>query len=477
MRARLDGLRQGRAAGAATLEYVSAVAIAAMFVGAIVVTSSGLRMEAIAERAICSVKAILGGSGCSATDGSQPPANPPLDPKPKRCKITEHSEKVNSEIKIAFINIGENAGFIEATYSDGTVTYTATDGAEVGVTGGLGGKLDIGKLERGAKVDFGAGLKFDYGSTWVFKNADEAKAMREQLDKYLMEQEMLRHDSSGGYAIGLLIKGATDPPKPPRQQVSTFEVSVDVGAKVGLSLPWDPDPNSESGIPNLTLAEAGLKFGGSGKWTQIVDTETGTTTWTTAGEVFGQINGQGGPLAGELRAVLGSSMSITRDKDDQITKVTLVTTREGKATGTVNSGQKDLGGNVSDSNSAAVVTVTTTTLEVTTDAQRDLVNAWLAAQANDPDGAVSAETYYPDRLVPGDAFQNMMYTNATVSNVEYSNVTDKQGFAAEVKIGVAFGIDLSLETTDSRATDATYLDVPGQQSTRLPVAFDDCIAK
>lgn len=477
MRARLKSLGRHGTEGAATLEYAAAVALAALFVGAIVVTFSGLRIEAIAERAICSVKAILGGSGCSATQGNQPPTTPPLDPKPEKCKITEHSEKVNSEIKIAFIKIGENAGFIETTYSDGTVTYTATDGAEVGLTGGFGGKLDIGKLERGVKVDFGAGVTFEYGSTWVFKNADEAEEMREQLDKYLVEQETLRHDTSGGYAIYLAIRGATDPPKPPSQQVSTFEVEIEAGAKVGLSLPWDPDPDSESGVPNLTLAEAGLKFGGSGKWTQIVDNRAGTTTWTTGGEVFGQLGAQAGPVAGELKGVLGSSMSITRDKDDQITKVTLVTTREGRATGTLNSGQSDLGGNVSDSNSASVVTVTTTTLRVTTDDQRALVNDWLDAQADDPDGAVSPQTYYPDRLVPGDAFQNLMYTNATVSNVEYSNVSDKQGFAAEVKIGVAFGVDLSLETTDSRATDATYLDVPGPDGTRLPVRFEDCIAE
>jgi hypothetical protein len=477
MRARLGSLRRNRAAGAATIEYLAAVALAAVIVGAIVVTLSGLRIEVIAERAICSVKAVLSSGSCSAAEGSQQPTTPPMDPKPKKCKITEHSEKVNSEIKIAFIKFGENAGFIETSYSDGTVTYTATDGAEIGVTGGFGGKLDIGKLERGAKVDFGAGLKFDYGGTWVFKDAEEAEDMREQLDRYLMEQEMLRHDTSGGYAIGLVIRGATDPPKPPTQQVSTFEVSIDASAKVGLSLPWGPDPKSESGVPNLTLAEAGLKFGGSGKWTQIVDTTAGTTTWTTGGEVFGQVNGQVGPLAGELKSVLGSSMSITRNEDDQITRVTLVTTREGKATSTVNSGQQDLGGNVSDSDSASVVTVTTTTLLVTNDEQRALVDAWLAAQANDPEGAVSPQTYYPDRLVPSDQFQNLMYANATVSNVEYSNVTDKQGFAAEVKIGVAFGIDLSLETTDSRATDATYLDVPGQDGTRVPVQFDDCIAE
>src|SRR5829696_5065177 len=149
MRARLRSLGLRGADGAATLEYAAAIAVAGLFVGAVVVTFSGLRIEAIAERAICSVKAILGGSRCSVTQGNQPPTAPPLDPKPKKCKITEHSEKVNSEIKIAFIKIGENAGFIETTYTDGTVTYT--DGAEVGLTGGFGGKLDIGKLERGVQ--------------------------------------------------------------------------------------------------------------------------------------------------------------------------------------------------------------------------------------------------------------------------------------------------------------------------------------
>jgi hypothetical protein len=477
MRGRLARLRGSSAAGAGTLEYVSAVAIASVLVGALVVALTGVRIEGIAERAICSVKAVLGGGGCSLGDTTPPPQKPPFDPKPKKCKTAEHSEKVNSEIQIAFLKIGENAGFLQTTYSDGTVTFTATDGAEVGVTGGFGGKLDIGKLEGGVKVDFGAGLKFEYGSTWTFKNADEANAMRKQLDEYLMEQEMLRHDTSGGYAIYLAIRGATDPPKPPSQQVSTFEVNGDVGAKVGLSLPFDTDPNSSSGIPNLTLAEAGLKFGGSRKWTQIVDNITGATTWTTNGEVFGQVSGQGGPLAGELKGVLGSSLSITRDKSGKITKVSLVTSREGKATGTVNSGQKDLGGNASHSGSASTVTVTTTTLDVATDAQRALVNAWLAAQANDPDGAVTPQTYYPDQLVPGDAFQSLLYTNATVSNVQYSNVTDKDGFAAEVKIGVAFGIDLSLETSDSKATEATYLDIPGQDGTRPPVNFDDCLQK
>ena len=479
MHVQLEQVRRRREAGTGTLEWVAALALAAVVGTASIVTVSGAHFEVMADRAICLVKSALDGGGCAASSTSPPPGQqPPFDPKPTRCKVGEHSEKVNSEIKIGFFKFGENAGFVTTTYSDGTVTFTATDGASAGVTGGFGTKLDIGKVQRGAKVDFGAGVEFAYGSTWTFKNGDEAKGMKDQLDKYLIEQETLKHDTGGGYALYLAIHGATDPPKPPSQTVSTFEVKGDAGASVGLSLPWKPGQSADqSGVPNLTLAKAGVKFGVGGKWTQIHDEATGATTSTTGGEVWGEASAQGGPLAGTLKGLYGSSMAITRDKDDQITKVTLVTTRDGKATGTVNGGQPDLGGNPSQSGSVGAVTVSTTTLDVRTPQQRALVMAWLQAQHDNPDGAVSPETYFPDRLVPNDPFQNLMYTNATVSNVEYSNVFDKQGFAAEVKVGVAFGIDLSLETSDSKAIDATYLDTPGGNGVRPPVNFPECKAK
>jgi uncharacterized protein YndB with AHSA1/START domain len=478
MLARLARLARRGARGSATLEYAAAFALVAMLVGG---AAAGARAGApaygeILRNAICTAATAVGmGGSCAGsnpTDPNAPPTDPSFDPKPAKCKVTEHGEKVNSEVKIAFIKIGENAGFIETTYSDGTVTYTATDGASVGLTGGFGTKLDLGKLERGAKVDFGAGLKFDYGSTWTFKNADEAAKMRKQLDDYLVEQEIIKHDPY--YSIKFLWSDPKEPPKPPSQSVSTIETTFDAEGKLGLSLPFDSDPNADSGIPNLKLSDFGLKFGTSGKWTQIHDNVTGNTTYTTGGEVYGQATGTVGPLGGELKKILGSSIAITRDKDNNIVKVTLVTTREGKATSSVNAGQADLGGKASDSDSASSLTVTTASLDVKTPEQQALVNQWLAAQQADPNGYVSPETFFPDRLVPGDAFQNLMYTNATVSNVQYDNVSDKTGFAAEVKLGIAFGIDLSLETTDSRAVDATYLDVPGTNGTRAPVDFPEC---
>ena len=469
--------RRAREVGSATLEYIAVIALAGVLIGAVVLPMQSAPPP-VREK-LCAVLAALEVTGsCSGDSSTTPPGttDPTFDPKPAKCKVGEHGEKVSSEVKIAFIKLGENAGFVETTYSDGTVTYTATDGATIGVTGGVGGKLDIGKVERGVKVDFGADFKVDYGSTWVFKNADEAAKMKKQLNDYLAEQEIIKHDPE--YSIKFLWSDPKEPPKPPQQSVSTIEVSGSAEGKVGLSLPWKTDSGSKSGIPNLTLAELGLKFGASNKWTQITDHLLGTTTYTTGGEVYGQVNGTVGPYGGELKGVLGSSMAVTRDKDNQVTKITLVTTREGKATSTVNFGQKDLGGNGSDADSAGKVTVSTAVLDVKTPEQRALADAWLAEQASDPNAYVSPETFYPDKFVAGDPFQNLMYTNSTVSNVQYDNVSDKTGFAAEVKLGIAFGVDFSLETNDSKATAATYLDAAsGGSGTRSPVDFPECVSK
>ena len=102
-------------------------------------------------------------------------------------------------------------------------------------------------MERGAQVDFGAGVKFDYGSTWTFKNAEQAAAMREQLDDYLVEQEIMKHDPY--YAIKFLWSDPKEPPKPPSQSVSTIKTTLDAEGKLGLSLPFDSDPRRTPGSP------------------------------------------------------------------------------------------------------------------------------------------------------------------------------------------------------------------------------------
>ena len=49
-------------------------------------------------------------------------------------------------------------------------------------------------------------------------------------------------------------------------------------------------------------------------------------------------------------------------------------------------------------------------------------------------------------------------------------------FAGEVKVGVAFGVDFSLETSETKAQAAAYLGAPGTDGIRPPVDFPDCVA-
>ena len=470
--------RRTRELGSATLEYIAAIALAGVLVGAVVLPLQSAPPPVRAK--LCAVLAALEVAGSCGSSSTTPPSGttaPPFDPKPARCKRGEHGDKVTSEITIGFFKFGSNAGFIETHYSDGTVTYTATDGSSLGaVVSAPGGELKVGGLEVGEKVDFGADFKVDAGSTWTFKNDDEAKAMRKQLDDYLNQQYNLRHVD--GYWAVVLIQGEKKPPKPPNQSVSTIDLGDSAEYKVGVNLPWKQDPNAKSNVPALNLADFGVKIGGNDKWTQMTDSTAQTTTYTTSAEGYGQVSGTVGPIAGELKGLLGSSVAVTRDKDNQLTRITLVETRDTKATLTTGAGQKDLGGKVTDANGSSDVTVTTTQLDVKTPEQRALAEAWLTEQANDPNAYISPETSHPDKLVTGDPFQNLMYSNATVSDVSYDNVTDKTGFAAKVKFGVSVGVDFSLETNDSKAKAATYLGVPDSgTSTRPPVDFPECVSR
>lgn len=468
----------GRERGAGALEYAAATALAAVMVGSVALTANNGQIGAVIPEAVCQVQKAAKFGSCTAPTPTTPPStNPPLDPKPPKCRVSRKSEKVNGVVKIGIFKFGENAGFVETVYSDGTVTYTVTDGATIGLETGFGGKFDIGKVKAGAKVDFGGGLKFDYGSTWTFANQDEADAMRTQLDDYLLQQQTLKRDDSGGYALYLtLFDKWVDPPKPPNQSVSTVTLEGDIGARVGIVPPWakkpkEGDPPPKPGTkPNINLANGGLKFGGSGKWTTVHDSTTGNTTYTTSGEGYGSFVGQLGPVDGEGRALYGQDVSITRDKNGKVVKIEFTTTRESSLNGKGKIGTGK--GNASGSKKSANAEVVTTTLNVETDAQRAVVDDWI-----NNDGRLNDARLNPDRPDSSDPFQMLLYNNAQVSTVQYNNITDTTGFAAEVKLGLTLGVDFSLETATSRAVSASYLGLPDAGGVRQPVDNPECVSK
>ncbi|HEY0238818.1 MAG TPA: hypothetical protein VGC37_09240 [Friedmanniella sp.] len=475
--------------GSATLEYVGALALLGLLVLALtlsMVSAGGSLATKVCQiyTTAVGVGGAPGGGACAAPPAQLPqqPGQPPFDPKPVRCKVSDHGEKLSAEVTVLVFKLGENAALVETRYSNGTVSYTATNGAQLGlVVSAPGAEVKVGGAEAGEKVDLGGDLKVDAGSTWNFADQADADAMRKQLDDYRLDQTLIAN--SPAYALWTLVHGGKKPPRPPDQTVVTLDLGAYVDGKAGLSLPWQKGgptvptpPIPGTGVTVPAPPGIGIKFGLDSKWTMITDTTKQTKTYTTTGEGYGQVNGTVGPLKGEYKGLLGSSMSVTRDKDNQLTNVTFVSTTDNKLTGSISGGEPGGKGTVTAGGNG--VHVTTASLAVQTPEQRALVEGWLQRQANDPLSYVPAETAFPDTLVPGDPFQNLMFTGATVSDVHYSNVTDKVGFAAKIKAGVSIGIDLSSETNDSTATDATYLGAPGSGDTgRPPVEFSDCVGK
>ena len=495
-----------REGGTATLELVVATLLAGLLVSASVFVLAGGTPARLASQVCAVVSALDGGHGCAAAGSSSAdPAGPtsgdpgqavpdhpgppawdelPLDPKPEKCKVKEHEETSEEAIKIGFIKLGASQGLVVSYFSDGSVSLTATDGAEISAEGGFGGGLDLGKLRAGASVSFGAGLNLSYGSTWTVPDEAEAQGLEHTIRAWMAAS----HQGTAG-AAPIMPINMIKPPPPPTETVRSVEIEANASGSVGLSLPWETDQGSGgsggstsgsgpgggegNGSGSADLASVGIAFGGSKKWTQITNTEDGTKTYTTDGTLSGDVSASTPTNAIGVQALLGSSLSITRDAENQITAVEMTTTKPGKVTV---GGQPDVEGGGTAPSDEGDLTVATSHLDVTTPEQRAIVDRWVGQVGSDQ-ALVPGDTLYPKKLVPGDDFQNLMYTHGVVSNVVYKvDAKDQKNFSAEVKVGVAFGVEFSSSTKDTYATDASYLDA-ADGGERPAVDFGECIAR
>ena len=129
--------------GASAPEYVGMITIAAMIAGAVflAISPAGTDVRAAVCRAVGTI--LQTDLGCAAQDDAVAPPDD-SDFEPDKCTVHKKGEKTSSVVKIGFIEIGENAGFVVTEYSDGSVTMTATDGGSLGATGGIGADASWG---------------------------------------------------------------------------------------------------------------------------------------------------------------------------------------------------------------------------------------------------------------------------------------------------------------------------------------------
>ena len=485
--------RRRREAGATGLEYGAMIAVAALVVAMIAFAVSPAGSDVRGH--VCKAVADVFNTDAACGDGGgEEEALPPEEPnfEPEKCKIHETGDKYSSVIKIGFIEIGENAGFVVTEYSDGTVTMTATNGSEIGATGGFGADAAWGAVEAGASVDFGGGVKFDYGSTWQFTDMDQATQFRDQLDDYLMDQWSMTHPvCTMGGCFPRPLTGAKPPPVP-STTFGGIAITGDVTAELGISATTGTAPLTQA---QMTTQGVVGQIGGDAHWTVTNDNgntaddpSDDTRTYVTDMQLNGDLTGQIGLATGGTGGMVGMSYSITKDAEGNIIQVQIVSTSEvtsqsgGDVGGEVSQGggkDKDTaGGGITGGTTEGDVVVTETTLQIDPDdtASQQIVQDWMGGDGDFAyPGLINLNMVNPAQADPSDPFAMLLHNNATSSSVAYDHVTDAQGFALNVKFGLAFGADFTMQSDETTATEATYLGAPQPDGTRPILDFSECV--
>lgn len=472
-----------RERGAATLEQLGTTVIVALLVAAAVLgfTTYGPRIE----QALCRLATGIGVAAGSC-DGAPPVTaaeDGPTDADflPPVCMLQESSTKTTSEITIGFVTIGEDAGFVVQRSSDGTVQVTATDGAGLGLEGGVGGNIGGEDSGIGADVSFGGGVTFSVGDTWVFEDEQQWLDMKQDLDDYLLQQVQIQNAGEGAVGLHLylaLTDGYLDPPRAAEQTTTTMKLDASVEGQLGLrdTIPGQDGAQGLELDPNIgAYAEGQLAEDVVVTRNSRTGEESRTYSFTMGGEAGGNAVLLDAGAAGEVKG----AYKVTRDAEGVVTSVEFMRESQGGLS-------LEMGGQTPGENSGSVGltgdenqrTVLTTTIDVTDD-NRDVVEGWLDASHTAALGGggvlIAPNLFDPSRPAPGDPFAQLLYEEALHSRQVYDNVADGWSFGVEFALGLKVGASLGSEESTATIAEAGFMGAPAQDGVRPMVPDATCV--
>ncbi|KAE8762968.1 hypothetical protein [Georgenia thermotolerans] len=475
----MRALLRERERGAATLEHLGTVVIVVLLFGGAVLgfATYGPRLQ----QQLCVLASAVGVAGpCEGTPVAQPEESGPTDADflPAVCTIRESTTQTNAKITIAFLEIGQDAGFIVQENADGTVQVTVTDGASLGASGGFGASLGGKDSGIGGDVSFGAGLSFKNGSQWNFASMDDWTAMEKDLKAYLIQQKQLQGEGAVGMHLYLLLTdGYLDKPQEPEQTSWTQAIEISGNGKIGLR---DTIPGKDGAEPQDIDPNLGVYVDGklADEYVVTENHKTGETSrtysFTASGEAGGNLVVGNASAWGEQKG----AYKITENKDGEVISIEFMAERAGGSkAGLGVQPVTDQGGSAGMTDAANTRTVVTTTIEVT-DANRHIVEDWVtAADSNASFGLpvpVPANSQRPDSPVADDAFANLLYQEGRTSERVYDNVEEGWSFGAEFALGIKLGASFGSEEKTATIQDASFLGAPGQDGVRPMVPESAC---
>jgi hypothetical protein len=461
-------------AGASAKEYAALIAVAALMLGVLFSVVSPGTFGADVEYALCKL---------FAADDSECESRHDRALKPN-CLAGLTSDSYGGSVEVAIFSVGRDYGFLKFTTigPDGkkTVKVMAIKGVSGGVGTGVGVGINAGKIFNvGADASVDATLRVGAGDGWVFDgpNAeDDANAFMNDIKEQYSIDAVKENGGLLG-SIGGNIYDAFAGPDIPEPTIQRYEGQLDITGSLtaGLGIgPRDkpeyvgrhrkenwqdklPDSRGSNGVtPNLN---AYVGISGTEKVIYEDDKKTGDTSMTFM--LTGEVNyGENHLVPGaQGRANATGAMTITKDKNGNIKSAsfTQVHIVNGKAT------------------------TVTTTLPITTDAERATLAEYLLNPFNTggPGGQLLSLTW--DDMAPTEPpgegahpLQQLLYDKGKTSKVTYDYDQSDASYGANVKLGLKLGANYAVSNSGRQVTDAQYLGAQGPGGTREWKDFEEC---
>lgn len=336
-----------------------------------------------------------------------------------------------------------------ATGGPGPTSFTFVDdgsagiSAEVGVEVGVEAQAGVAEIDVGAEAS--AALTAEIGDTWIVPTT-EADDFDDQLYEEIAEDVATGSVPFVGGLLDWVVDRVNGEVRDPDIQF------IAGGVETGASAEASADVFGEQVAGAEVAVEGAVKIGTE----QDRSADKPESEWTDTDyfEVSLGVSGEIGLLTAQASGEMGTTqiMKVTRDLDGEIQSVEFVSSVTSAAL--VGIGDLTTENLLQGGENTSVVQ--TTTLLADDDADREILETWLA------------EGSHPD-------FREFVDERSQISVLEYDGDEFGLSLGGEVALGAKLGLSASVDTLQKRIRDGIYYGPPDSGGSRTPVRFDSCL--
>ncbi|WP_044496255.1 hypothetical protein [Nesterenkonia massiliensis] len=453
-----------RERGASTIEYVAMTVLTGILVLALIAVPAAPQLRGAISDLICEITSYLPGGGGGECGGDLLTE----EDFQTRCTISSTSQNAGSTVDIAWVSLGGDAGLSWKEYSDGEFHVTIMDGYSAGANVNTGVTWGKNVTVGGASANAGIELGYGNGDTWVFDDREEAQAFVDDMQGYV--------DSNWNYVpvLGPIFNSPPEPPGEPNVTHHQFSLEGDVGGNASLRPGFQSDEDEDGNrqhsgsfshdwLPSIS-GSASLNGNVNVATTHGEDPADTTRAYTFTGNFSAQAGGGVYEWDFDPQYQVEESFTVVEDANGEIIGLTFTA---GTVTGTSGDYTSE---------------VYSTSIDIESDAQREVVMDWMSdpvgglpagvlpnAQGitEPPEDLSGSAQYYPtpDGSQSLNPLEQLMYERGVTTHDVHSGVSEDGGFGFRAKIlGVGGGYGRNLGSSEETLEESNYLappDYPG----------------